>query len=322
MPTFGKSGIKRIRDLSVSISKCPGQWRAVNETNRPVGAMSSVMTSSTRARLGPRRTARSKRSTASASPSARISTEPSGRFPTQPVTFSSEAISMANHRNPTPCTRPDTSSLRAMIMIRLISAVHPRTADYTQGAEALSARTRCAPLLDGLDLRRRGQPVERGQVGQLDSLELLEFRVQPCRQVLEGRDALLSGLSVSTLDDAKQRRELVVPLDWLVARVLAAHVPILVDLAFDGRQLRRQRVSRGTQLARFRARHPIFQLVLPVRECGSRLRLPRSLDRGPAWPARTAPGYRRRAPTSATGACESRTVRSRRSARPPMRRPG
>src|SRR5262249_28953652 len=48
------------------------------------GTSSCTSTSSTRAPGGPWRTARSKRSTASASPSASASTRPSGRFRTQP----------------------------------------------------------------------------------------------------------------------------------------------------------------------------------------------------------------------------------------------
>src|SRR5581483_6546737 len=63
--------------------------------SRPVGIVSSTSTSSTRAPGGPWRTACSKRSIASASPSASASTRPSGRLRTQPWSPSRRPVSYA-----------------------------------------------------------------------------------------------------------------------------------------------------------------------------------------------------------------------------------
>src|SRR6185503_854453 len=74
--------------------------------SRPAGSRSSTSTWSTRAPGGPWRSARSKRSIASASPSASASTRRSGRLRTQPCTPSRSAVSRAKYLNPTAWTRP------------------------------------------------------------------------------------------------------------------------------------------------------------------------------------------------------------------------
>src|SRR3954469_8847755 len=84
-----------------------------NPVSRPVGTTASTSIVSTRAAGGPCRSARSKRSSASASPSACTSTRPSGRLRTQPCTPSRAAADSVNQRKPTPCTRPEIRKRRA-----------------------------------------------------------------------------------------------------------------------------------------------------------------------------------------------------------------
>src|SRR5262249_24358498 len=76
-------GLERFHRGVVSFElKCRYHGRMRNSSRRPVAGARSTSTSSTREPAGPCRIARSKRSTASASPSTMISTPPSSRLRT------------------------------------------------------------------------------------------------------------------------------------------------------------------------------------------------------------------------------------------------
>src|SRR5581483_2459960 len=118
----------------------PGH-RMLNPVVRHVGGASSTRMSVTCACGGPCPIFRSNRSTASASPSAKISTRPSGRFRTHPCSPSRAAASSAKNRKPTPWTRPLITYRRAIRM--------QRTLDYTAAERPALPRARCAAPGDG-----------------------------------------------------------------------------------------------------------------------------------------------------------------------------
>src|SRR5262249_39227930 len=107
------AGFREIGDVSNLGLEIVHGHEAENPVSRPVGASASTSTSSTRAPGGPWRSARSKRSSASASPSACASTRPSSRLRIQPWIPSRAAVSRANQRKPTPWTWPVIKNLRA-----------------------------------------------------------------------------------------------------------------------------------------------------------------------------------------------------------------
>jgi hypothetical protein len=77
-----------------------------------------VSTSDTRAEGGPVRHHETSRSTASTSPSNTASTRPSTRLRTHPVTPAAIASRRQSSRKNTPCTLPDTSTLRLTTTVR------------------------------------------------------------------------------------------------------------------------------------------------------------------------------------------------------------
>ena len=83
--------------------------RISNASNVGDPASVSTCTRSTHACRGPRRAQAVIRATASAEPCATISTDPSGRLRTHPVTEHSDAASCAAKRKPTPWTEPWTT---------------------------------------------------------------------------------------------------------------------------------------------------------------------------------------------------------------------
>ena len=82
------------------------------------------------------------------------------------------------------------------------------------------------------------QLVECRQIDAENRVELTELFIQTIRQFLEYRVRLIRRLVITGFDDALQCGQLVVQPDGIVERILAAAISILVDLAFDRRQLR------------------------------------------------------------------------------------
>src|SRR6059058_1216378 len=82
---------------------------------RRSGSSSKTSTRSTAAPLGPSRQSRTHDSTASASPSKTASRVPSARLRAQPATPRVAAARASAYRNPTPCTRPCTTTRRRSI---------------------------------------------------------------------------------------------------------------------------------------------------------------------------------------------------------------
>lgn len=153
--------------------------------SRGSGATLTIVVSVTRARDGPRwRNLRSCSSGAS-SPCAQTSTEPSGRFRTQPARPASFARRAVVARNPTPCTLPVTLTNIASIASQIIRP--PRNGEHGRVAAV------GGPVLVSL-LRGRWSKVER------------QFSVVQRRQALRRRRA--RGTATHTTDPNKVERKL------------------------------------------------------------------------------------------------------------------
>src|SRR5579871_1076518 len=90
----------------------------------PVSTSSVTSNPLTSANDGPDLSLPSKSSSAARVPFACTSTDPSSRFRAHPVTPSSLAARSAKYRNPTPCTLPEITYLRAISFF--IHSVHHR----------------------------------------------------------------------------------------------------------------------------------------------------------------------------------------------------
>jgi hypothetical protein len=102
----------------------------------PSGSSSTVSIRATAAARGPLPQKRMSDSTRSGSPSKTASTAPSARLRTQPVTARASAARATANRNPTPCTRPCTMTLRRTVNLS------PRRRQTTHRSASRSAPNR------------------------------------------------------------------------------------------------------------------------------------------------------------------------------------
>src|SRR5882672_10992275 len=90
--------------------------------------------------------------------------------------------------------------------------------------------------------------VEAGEIRSEHLLQLVRLDLQLAAEILEYRIRTRDRLSVACVDDAQQRGDAVVDLDWKVQRILAALVLHLVDRLFNRGQVRGQSSRRISQL--------------------------------------------------------------------------
>ena len=112
---------------------------------------------------------------------------------------------------------------------------------------AAALHSAATPIPDQFQLLRSENLVQRRQFGADECIEPRYLLVEPRRQVLEHGVGLIGRPVVAALDDALQRCELVVQSNRIVERILAAAIPVLIDLPFDVGQLVGQRLGHCLQ---------------------------------------------------------------------------